>query len=141
MQWEAPRVICVAESYNRYDTDTADLLPVKIELLRYQLFENGMLTLDTESYQKVKIAGMPKLAKWGEMVLQFRIPGIPVPQTPIWQNSIPRARRVFSLSSRRSLSRSTLLRVGRLYGRSSTTSGSASLVSTRRCSWSRRSYT
>ena len=61
VQWDAPRVICVAESYNRYDTDTADLLPIKIELLRYQLFENGMLTLDTESYQKVKIAGMPKL--------------------------------------------------------------------------------
>lgn len=53
VQWDAPRVICVAESYNKFDTDTADLLPIKIELLRYQLFENGMLTLDTESYQKV----------------------------------------------------------------------------------------
>jgi len=61
VQWDAPRVICVAESYNKFDTDTADLLPIKIELLRYQLFENGMLTLDTESYQKVKISGMPKL--------------------------------------------------------------------------------
>ena len=40
VQWDAPRVICVAESYSKFDTDTADLLPIKIELLRYQLFEN-----------------------------------------------------------------------------------------------------
>ncbi|MFP7365560.1 hypothetical protein SFC07_07285 [Corynebacterium callunae] len=49
VQWDAPRVICVAESYNKFDTDTADLLPIKVELLKYQLFENGMLTLDSES--------------------------------------------------------------------------------------------
>lgn len=29
--------------------------------MRYQLFENNMLTLDTESYQKVKLQGVPKL--------------------------------------------------------------------------------
>lgn len=61
VQWDAPRVICVAESYSKFDTDTADLLPIKIELMRYQLFENNMLTLDTESYQKVKLQGVPKL--------------------------------------------------------------------------------
>ncbi|RNE48333.1 DUF5655 domain-containing protein [Corynebacterium alimapuense] len=61
VQWDAPRVICVAESYSRFDTDTADLLPIKIELMRYQLFGNNMLTLDTESYQKVRLQGVPKL--------------------------------------------------------------------------------
>ena len=59
-QWSAPRVICVAESYNKFDTDTADLLPIKIELYRYKLYEDGLLTLDTESHQKVKLQDTPK---------------------------------------------------------------------------------
>lgn len=59
-QWSAPRVICVAESYNKFDTDTADLLPIKIELYRYKLYEDGLLTLDTENYQKVKLQDAPK---------------------------------------------------------------------------------
>ena len=60
IQWAAPRVICVAESYNKFDTDTADLLPIKIELYRYKLYEDGLLTLDTESHQKVKLQDTPK---------------------------------------------------------------------------------
>ncbi len=58
--WDSPRVICVAESYNKFDTDTADLLPIKIELYRYKLYEDGLLTLDTESHQKVKLQDAPK---------------------------------------------------------------------------------
>ena len=60
IQWAAPRVICVAESYNKFDTDTADLLPIKIELNRYMLYEDGLLTLDTDNYQKVKLQDAPK---------------------------------------------------------------------------------
>lgn len=60
LQWSAPRVICVAESYNKFDTDTADLLPINIELYRYKLYEDGLLTLDTENYQKVKIQDAPR---------------------------------------------------------------------------------
>ena len=59
--WASPRVICVAESYNKFDTDTADLLPIKIELYRYKLYEDGLLTLDTESHQKVKLQDAPKI--------------------------------------------------------------------------------
>ena len=61
IHWASPRVICVAESYNKFDTDTADLLPIKIELYRYKLYEDGLLTLDTESHQKVKLQDAPKL--------------------------------------------------------------------------------
>lgn len=60
IQWTAPRVTCVAESYNKFDTDTADLLPIKIELYRYKLYEDSLLTLDTENYQKVKLQDAPK---------------------------------------------------------------------------------
>ena len=94
VQWDAPRVICVAESYNKFDTDTADLLPIKIELLRYQLFENGMLTLDTESYQKVKISGMPKLEAGNKESIE------PLQQTFTLEEHIakggPNSRKVFA---------------------------------------------
>lgn len=94
VQWDAPRVICVAESYNKFDTDTADLLPIKIELLRYQLFENGMLTLDTESYQKVKISGMPKLEAGNKEAIE------PLQQTFTLEEHIakggPSSRKVFA---------------------------------------------
>lgn len=94
VQWDAPRVICVAESYNKFDTDTADLLPIKIELLRYQLFENGMLTLDTESYQKVKISGMPKLEAGNKETIE------PLQQTFTLEEHIakggPNSRKVFA---------------------------------------------
>lgn len=54
--WDSPRVICVAESYNKFDLDTADLLPMKIELLKYRFYENGILLVEPETQQKVRIS-------------------------------------------------------------------------------------
>lgn len=62
IQWNAPRVICVAESYNKFDADTADLLPINIELYKYKLYEDDLLSLDKENYQKIKISDKPKFA-------------------------------------------------------------------------------
>ena len=61
IQWNSPRVICVAESYNKFDSDTADLLPINIELYKYKMYENDLISLDRESYQKINISGQPKL--------------------------------------------------------------------------------
>jgi len=55
IDWSSPRVICVAESYNKFDLDTADLLPMNIELLRYRLYENDILLVESEIQRKVKI--------------------------------------------------------------------------------------
>jgi predicted transport protein len=55
IDWDSPRVICIAESYNKFDTDTADLLPLKIELLKYRLYDENLLFIETENYQKIKI--------------------------------------------------------------------------------------
>lgn len=65
IDWDSPRVICIAESYNKFDIDTADILPLKIELLRYRIYENDILSLDPENYQKIKIStsGIIKKAK------------------------------------------------------------------------------
>ncbi len=56
IDWASPRVICVAESYNKFDLDTADLLPMKIELLKYRIYENSVLLVEPETQQKVRIS-------------------------------------------------------------------------------------
>lgn len=56
IDWDSPRVICIAQSYNKFDLDTADILPIKIELFRYQLYEDNLLYIEPENYQKIKIA-------------------------------------------------------------------------------------
>jgi len=56
IDWASPRVICIAESYNKFDLDTADLLPMKIELLKYRIYENGVLLVEPETQQKIRIS-------------------------------------------------------------------------------------
>ncbi|MEI7482264.1 MAG: hypothetical protein WCK75_07930 [Elusimicrobiota bacterium] len=55
IDWDSPRVICIAESYSKFDLDTADILPINIELLRYRLYDDNILFLDPENYQKVNV--------------------------------------------------------------------------------------
>jgi predicted transport protein len=56
IDWASPRVICVAESYNKFDLDTVDLLPMDIELLHYRFYENDILLVEPEVQRKVKIS-------------------------------------------------------------------------------------
>lgn len=65
IEWDSPRVICVAENYNRFDLDTADLLPINIELLRYRVYDDNILYVEPENYQKVNIStsGIVKKSK------------------------------------------------------------------------------
>lgn len=55
IDWDSPRVICIAESYNKFDLDTADILPINVELLRYRIYEENILYIEPENYQKVRI--------------------------------------------------------------------------------------
>lgn len=56
IDWDSPRVICIAESFNKFDLDTADILPINIELLRYRIYNDNILYLEPENYQKVKVS-------------------------------------------------------------------------------------
>jgi predicted transport protein len=56
IDWKSPRVICVAESYNKFDLDTADLLPISIELYRYQMYDGNVFLLERASQPKVRIS-------------------------------------------------------------------------------------
>jgi len=46
IDWKNPRVICIAESYNRFDIDTLDFIAGKLELYKYQYYENETFTLE-----------------------------------------------------------------------------------------------
>jgi predicted transport protein len=65
IDWDSPRVICIAENYNKFDLDTADILPINIELLNYRIYDNDFLFLEPVNYQKVKIpmSGIVRKAK------------------------------------------------------------------------------
>jgi len=56
IDWTSPRVICVAESYNKFDLDTVEILPIKIELLRYIIYDDDILLVESESQKTVKIS-------------------------------------------------------------------------------------
>lgn len=56
IDWDSPRVICIAESYSKFDLDTADILPINVELLRYRIYNENILYLEPENYQKIKIS-------------------------------------------------------------------------------------
>jgi len=65
IDWDSPRVICIAENYSKFDIDTADILPINVELLRYRIYDENILFLEPENYQKIKIStsGIIKKAK------------------------------------------------------------------------------
>lgn len=46
LDWQHPRVICIAESFSKFDIDTVEMVPLRIELLKYRLYEGGLLSLD-----------------------------------------------------------------------------------------------
>lgn len=68
IDWDSPRVICIAESYNKFDLDTVDILPINVELLRYRIYYENILYVEPENYQKVRIStsGIIKKAKQGK---------------------------------------------------------------------------
>ncbi|MBP7796694.1 MAG: hypothetical protein KA059_07980 [Elusimicrobiales bacterium] len=63
IDWDSPRVICIAESYNKFDLDTADILPINVELLRYRIYEGNILYVEPENYQKVRISTLGIIKK------------------------------------------------------------------------------
>lgn len=56
IDWSSPRVVCVAESYNKFDLDTVEILPIKIELLKYRIYENDILLVESETQKTIKIS-------------------------------------------------------------------------------------
>lgn len=70
IDWSSPRVICVAESYNKFDLDTADLLPISIELLRYKIYDKNFLIVEPETQQVVRVSTSKIFEKKEKAVLK-----------------------------------------------------------------------
>lgn len=56
IDWDSPRVICIAESYNKFDLDTVNILPINVELWRYRIYDESILFLEPENFQKVRVS-------------------------------------------------------------------------------------
>ncbi|MCK8825968.1 DUF5655 domain-containing protein [Fuchsiella alkaliacetigena] len=46
VDWSSPRVLCIAEQFNKYDTYAVSQMGRPIELIQYQLFETGLLNIE-----------------------------------------------------------------------------------------------
>jgi predicted transport protein len=46
LDWNHPRVICIAESYSKFDIDTVEVVPLRIELMRYRYYQDGVFALE-----------------------------------------------------------------------------------------------
>jgi predicted transport protein len=56
IDWKNPRVICIAESYSKFDIDTVEVIPMRIELFKYRYYNDGIFSLEPlgVSEQKTK---------------------------------------------------------------------------------------
>jgi len=46
LDWKNPRVICIAESYSKFDIDTVEVVPLRIELYKFRFYENDVFSLE-----------------------------------------------------------------------------------------------
>ena len=55
IDWDSPRVVCIAENSNKFDIDTVDLLPINIELYKYRIYDKDLLEIEPIKYQNIRI--------------------------------------------------------------------------------------
>lgn len=53
LDWKHPRVICIAESFSKYDIDTVEIVPLRIELFRYRMYEGGLLNIEAVTFDEM----------------------------------------------------------------------------------------
>lgn len=52
LDWKNPRVVCVAESFSKFDIDTVEVVPIRIELYKYKFYEDKILNIDPISVKE-----------------------------------------------------------------------------------------
>jgi predicted transport protein len=65
IDWKNPRVVCIAEAYSKFDIDTVEVIPMRIELFKYRNYEGGIFSLEPlgVSEQKTKSSSVMSLDK------------------------------------------------------------------------------
>ena len=46
LDWNNPRVICIAESYSKFDMDTVEVVPLRIELFKHRFYDQDIFSLE-----------------------------------------------------------------------------------------------
>lgn len=46
LDWKHPRIVCIAETFNRFDIDTVEVVPLRIDLYKYRYYEGGLISLE-----------------------------------------------------------------------------------------------
>ncbi len=54
IDWKNPRVVCIAESFSRFDIDTVEIIPIRIELYKYKFYEDYILNIDPINIQETR---------------------------------------------------------------------------------------
>lgn len=64
IDWKNPRVICIAENYSKFDIDTVEVIPMRLELFQYRFYEDGILNLDPVNVPNPssRVDAVPKVA-------------------------------------------------------------------------------
>lgn len=58
LDWSNPRVICIAEAYSKFDIDTAEVVPLRIELMRYRYYEDDVFALEPVNLPEEQIVAV-----------------------------------------------------------------------------------
>lgn len=69
IDWKNPRVVCIAESYSKFDIDTVEVIPMRIELFKYRFYDGGIFSLEPvgASEQAAK-SDKPSISKTAEVI-------------------------------------------------------------------------
>ena len=59
LDWNNPRVICIAESYSKLDVDTVEVVPLRIELFKHRYYEQGIFGLESLTVPEAASAATP----------------------------------------------------------------------------------
>lgn len=47
IDWKNTRVICIAEAYSKFDIDTVEVVPIRIELYKYKFYEDDIIDIES----------------------------------------------------------------------------------------------
>ncbi len=65
LDWHNPRVICVAENYSKFDIDTAEVVPLRIELMKYRYYEDSIFALESVNVPETAATHLPMAVDTG----------------------------------------------------------------------------
>lgn len=69
IDWKNPRVVCIAESYSKFDIDTVEVIPMRIELFRYRFYDGGIFSLEpVGTAEQAAKSDKPSIAKSAEVI-------------------------------------------------------------------------